>query len=219
MAVPKDKVLAALNKTFQGKSVSKTYKDSLATKWAAKIENEEDIDTYVSDREDDILEASAEADRRALTAAKTAKQEAADAVAGKKQAGEIPDEVNKDVPEWMKPFMTSIQTLATEVQGLKTQKSVETLTDRFMKEERLKTVPDFMKKMAVPKTEDDFEAAVAGLSTEFTQFATQHKIESFGNDAPGGNGNPAPPAAQKVDPAIVAFAARKVEEVKSTQKT
>jgi len=72
MAVEKGLVLTAIEAKFKGKSLSKTFKENLATKWAAKIDNDTDIDDYVSDREEIILEAEREANSRVTEAVKKA---------------------------------------------------------------------------------------------------------------------------------------------------
>ena len=63
MSVEKGKVLAAIETRFKGKSISKTYKENLAARWAAKIESETEIDDYINERADDVIEASKEADK------------------------------------------------------------------------------------------------------------------------------------------------------------
>jgi len=184
--VPKDKVLAVLNAKLQGKSVTKTYKERLAEKWAAKIENEEDIETYVSDREDDILEAAADGDRRAQSATKTAKQEAADMLTGK-SGDENPKEITPDpnMPEYMKAFMAKVDNLAEKVTGFEQKQSSQSLSEKFAKDERLKDVNPIFYKGRIPTSEEQFEAAVTEVATDWAAIAGTANFAQFGKDVPG----------------------------------
>ncbi len=217
MAVEKGKVLTAIDAKFKGKSLSKNFKDSLATKWAAKIETDEDIDAYIEDREDVILEASTEADRRATQAAKKAKEEAAAAVTGKKDDNEDEEPIDDPtMPAWAKAMMNQNKALAEEISSFKQSRQAETLADRFHKDPRLKDVPEFVRKRAIPTKEEDFESAVTELHTEYSKFATDNKLQAFGGDTPpsGGNkGGSGGASAGKVDPDIVSFGKKQNEAV------
>jgi len=227
MAVEKGKVLAAIEAKFKGKSLTKNFKENLATKWADKIENDEGIDAYIEDREDTILEASNEADRRATQAAQRARQEAADAAAGKKPGEEDKSKtptVPEDAPEWAKALVNQMtqqnQKLQEEISAFKTARQTESLADRFKKDERLKGIPEFALKGYIPTKEEDFETAVTSLATEYGEFAKTNKLGSFGKDAP-----PAPPAGgggkqdEKPDPAVEAFAKSQNDKFINSQKS
>lgn len=188
MAVDKGKVLAALEIKFKGKSLTKNFKDKIAEKWAAKIETDEEIDAYIEDREDVILEASTEADRRATQAATKARQEAADAAAGKKPETETKapptDDLPADTPEWAKAIILEAKAARAEVAELKAARQTETIADRFKKDERLKGIPEFMLKGRIPQKEDDLETAITELVADFKPYAEQNKLAAFGGDAP-----------------------------------
>lgn len=202
MAVEKDKVLAAIELRFKGKSLTKTYKESLATKWAAKIDNETDIDNYINDREEDILEAASEADRRATEAVNKAKHEAPKTT----EPNPVPD----DAPAWFKAYTEqqgkTIEELKGQLSGFQQQQTQKTIEQRFKADERLKGVPEFLFKGRIPKTEDELESAITELATDWQG----HSKTQFGNDNPGyipGSGK----GADKVDSDIASFAKKQNE--------
>src|SRR5690606_36624637 len=143
-AVEKGLVLTAIEAKLKGKSLSKNFKDNLATKWAEKIEDEDRIEAYIADREDLLLEASSEADRRAVAAAKKAKEDAERAKATTvEDDGDI--ELPSDTPDWAKALTKQNQTLAQKVQSFESQQKSQTIQERFCKDERvsaLKGLPD-----------------------------------------------------------------------------
>lgn len=190
MAVEKGKVKAALDAKFKGKSVSKELKDSLAARWADKIEDEAGIDAYINEREDDILDAAKEADRRATAAAEKAKKEAADAVTGGKKDEPATDPIPDGAPDWFKAWMSKDaeekKALADKLSAFEQQKSAESIADRFKKDERLKDVPELFYKGRIPKTDEEFEAVVTEVADDYKAFADTHKLSKLGKDTPPG---------------------------------
>jgi hypothetical protein len=186
MAVDKGLVLVAINKKFEGKSLSKTFKENLATKWAVKIDNETDIDAYVDDREDVVLEASTEADRRATDAVKKITLPKVE----KKE--DKADEIVIDETEGMTAFenmmLQKFGALETKITGFETQQTQKTLTERFKSHPELKGIPEFMFKGRIPSTEEEFDNAVSELKTDYSGFATENKLASLGNDVPNNFG-------------------------------
>lgn len=196
MAVEKAKVKAALDAKFKGKSVSKEMKESYAARWAQKIETDDDIQTYVDDREDDILDAAKEADRRATAAEKVGREKAAQAASGNPEGNkdeptttELPD----DTPGWAKALLKQNEALSQEVAGLKAARTAETLTERFKKDERLKGIPEIMFKGRIPTKDEDYETAVEDLAADYKTFAETHKLTpagaGLGKDNPPGGGS------------------------------
>lgn len=188
--------MAAIELRFKGKSLTKTFKEQLAEKWAEKIESEDGIDTFINDREDVILAASHEGDRRATAASAKAKQDAAEAINGKQQdQTQQQDQATPEgMPEWMKPFMTQFQDLAKTVNGMQQARTAETLQQRFEKDERLKGIPAPLLHGRYPTKEEDFEAAVAATQEALKPFVDKLATVDFGKDTPGsfGGGVPAP---------------------------
>ena len=191
MAVEEGLVLVAINKKFEGKSLSKTFKENLAKKWAVKIDNETDIDAYVDDREDVVLEASTEADRRATEAVKKITPPKVE----KKEGETIIEEkveLPSDTPEWAKALIKQNETLTAKINGFETQQTQKTLTERFKSHPELKGIPEFMFKGRIPSTEEEFDNAVSELKTDYSGFATENKLASLGTDVPtnfGGSKN------------------------------
>lgn len=178
-------VLTAIIKKFEGKSLTKTFKENLAKKWAAKIDNETEIDAYIEDREDVILEASTEADRRATDAVKKLTPPNKE---GETKKSEEKVELPSDMPEWAKTLLEQNKTLVEKVNGFETQQTQKTLTERFKSHPELKGIPEFMFKGRIPTTEDEIETAVSELKTDYTAFATENKISILGNDVPNTGG-------------------------------
>lgn len=178
--VEKGKLLIAINKKFEGKSLSKTFKENLAEKWAVKIDNETDIDAYIDDREDVILEASTEADRRATDAVKKLTPSKIE----NKTEIKVEEVIIDDAPEWAKALIAQNKTLEAKINGFETQQTQKTLTERFKSHAELKGIPEFMFKGRIPSTEDELETAVAELKTDYSAFATENKLSILGNDVP-----------------------------------
>ncbi len=179
--VEKGKVLAAIETKLKGKSLSKNFKDNLATKWAEKIETDEEIDEYVENREDVLFEASAEADRRAVAAAKKAKE-----TPEKKEEQEEP-EIDNEAPAWAKALIKQNQTLASRLESFESQQKHQTISERFKKDERissLKGVQEHMFKGRIPQTEEEYEAAVEEFISDWKPFLEKVVLEEQGGDTP-----------------------------------
>ncbi|GIZ08370.1 hypothetical protein [Flavobacterium sp. UMI-01] len=204
MAVEKGLVLTAIETKFKGKSLSKTLKDNLATKWAAKIETDADIDEYINDREDIVLEASAEADRRVTEAVKIANEKNKEG----KDLSKKDDTVilDNDAPEWAKALLKQNQDLSEKLEVFQTQNQQKTLEERFKSNPDLKGIPEFMFKGRIPKTEEEFDTAVQELKTDYTTFAEANKLSNLGLDIPGGGNQKPNPIKNEVPAEVKAFA-------------
>lgn len=171
MAVEEKKVLDAIELKFKGKSVTKDFKKNLAKSWAAKIDNDADIDAYINDREDVVLEASAEGDRRA-TAATKKPAEGTTTKAAEKATVEIDDEELKDAPAWAKALIAANKTLTDKVSDFESRQSQQTIATRFQNDERLKGIDAKLLKGRYPKTDEEFEAAVEEAAEDLKDFKT-----------------------------------------------
>lgn len=212
MAVEVGKVLTAIETKFKGKSITKQFKTNLATKWAAKIDNDTDIDGYVDDREDVVLEAVREADQRVTDALKKATPPKDD----KKPEEEKEIVIDADAPAWAKALAEQNKTLSEQLKGFQTQQTQQTLTQRFKGDERLKGVPDFILNRSIPKSEEEFESTITDLVTEYSTFAQANKIENLGADIPpGAGGGNTKQNDGKVDADLVKFATTLNETAKS----
>lgn len=189
-------VLKAIDAKLKGKSLSKNFKENLATKWAEKIENDEDIDAYVDDRAEILLEASSEADRRAVAAAKKAKEDAGKSTTETKEAEKV--EFDDDAPEWAKALIKQNQTLASKIETFESQQKSQTIAERFKKDERiseLKGLPDHAFNGRIPKTEEEYEQAVESFTNDWKPFLEKHKLGEQGGDQPA-SGKGATPAGE-----------------------
>lgn len=173
MAVEKGLVLAAIEAKLKGKSLSKNFKENLAAKWAERIETDEDVDSFIDDREDVLLEASSEADRRAQEAVKKVKVEKV-------------EEVKVDDNNPNKELLSAIQALTAKVDGFENAQKTKSLEERFRADERLKGVPEFLIKRSIPKSDEEFDSVADELAQEYKSFAEKNKLSSYGNDTPAG---------------------------------
>lgn len=181
MAVEKGLVLAAIELKLKGKSLSKNFKENIATKWAEKIETEDDIDNYIEDREDILLEASSEADRRAVAAAKKAKESKVET-----PGEEDEKKRDEDVPAWAKA-------LTEKITALETQQKSKTLNERFRSDDRIKSlkgVQEHMFKGRIPKSEDEYDAAVDEFVNDWKPYLEKTVLQGQGDDTPGGGTPP-----------------------------
>lgn len=191
MAVEKTKVLEVLSTKFKGKSLSKTFLDKLATRYATKIETDADVDDYINDREDDIIDAGTEADRRVSAALKKPKE---GDKSEKKEPTEIDEDELKDAPAYVKALMTQIKGMNDEIKGFKAKEAQQTISKRFESDERLKGIPAKLLKGWYPTTEEEFEDAVTQAAEELKEFvavegATGSGKTFGGTDRPGFSGN------------------------------
>ncbi|TXK52382.1 hypothetical protein FVR03_01310 [Pontibacter qinzhouensis] len=189
------KVLAAIEARLKGKSLSKNFKENIATKWAEKIDTDENIDAYIEDREDILIEASSEADRRATEAATKAKGDTT------KKDPDTPPTVpapeppkTDDTPAWAKALMQEVQTL-------KAEKQAQTVQQKVLSDERLKTVPkSYLKGRPLPTSEDEVDSWIEATTTDYKEFAQEMKLQNFGNDTPpSGSGSPTGKVASKAE--------------------
>jgi FMN-dependent NADH-azoreductase len=193
MAVEKAKVLVVLSTKFKGKSLSKTYLDKLATRYAAKIETDADVDDYINEREDDIIDAGVEADRRVSAALKKPKE--GDKAKTETVENSIDEDDLKDAPAYVKAMMKKMDGMNQTIEAFKAKEVESTLQSRFESHENLKGIPKKLLKGWYPKTEEEFENAVEAASAELKEFAQAEgdngagsKRNGFGTDRPGFSG-------------------------------
>jgi len=180
MPVAKDKVLPILESILKGKSASKTFKDGIATKWAEKIEKEEDIESYINDRSDLLLEAVSEADRRATDATKKAKEDAAKLLNPEQDKEPTPTD-DPSMPAWAKTLIDQNKTLTDRLAGIESKSQQQTIAERFKKEVG-EGVPEKLLNRFMPTSDQDFETSVSDLKSLLPEL----KVSGFGNDKPAG---------------------------------
>lgn len=180
MAVDKLVVLKAIEDKFKGKSLTKNFKENLATKWAEKIEDESGIDAYIEDREDVILEANSEADRRAIAAAKKAKEEKVNPEIPPKEEEVDPNDTNA----LLKQLLAKQTALDEKIANFEAGNKAKSIKEKFESDPRVKDIPDFIRNGYIPTSEDDFEDKVTSLADSYKGFAEKHKLQDLGNDTP-----------------------------------
>lgn len=176
-------VLKAIEAKLKGKSLSKNFKENLASKWAEKIENDEDIDVYVDDREDILLEASSEADRRAVAAAKKAAEKKADEG---KDDDDVTD-IGDDAPPWAKALIKQNQSLSSKIEAFELKQKSQSITERFKNDERIKQLtglPDHAFTGRIPQSEDEYEQAVEAFTADWQPILEKIKLGGQGGDEP-----------------------------------
>lgn len=187
MAVEKGLILTAINKKFGDKSVSKIFKENVATIWAGKIVDESEIDSFIEENSYVILQASTESDTRVTEAVKKLTPSQTQKTEGETKT-EPKDDFPADTPEWAKAIINQNKTLEAKINGFETQQTQKTLTERFENHPELKGIPKFMFKGRIPTKEEDFDAYVQEMKTDYTTFETENKLSLLGKDVPNNFG-------------------------------
>lgn len=122
-------------------------------------------------------------------------------------------ELPEDTPAWAKALLEQNHKLAEKVNGFEQQQTQKTVAERFTSDERVKNIPAFIRDKYIPSDASQIDQAIESLTTAFTGFAEEHKLNTLGKDNPGGAGGNPPTGAGKVDPDLVAFATKQSESV------
>lgn len=191
--VDKGLVLKAIELKFKGKSLTKNFKENIATKWAEKIEDDASIDSYIEDREDVIIEANAEADRRAIQASKKAKEE---------EVPEKKEEVGttSDMPAWAKALVDSNKNLTDKLAGFENANKAKSIEERFLAHESIKGInlPNSVKTKYTPSSEEDFDTAIESFQTDFKPLVEANVLSAYKNDTPASGDRANPTEAKKI---------------------
>lgn len=220
MPVEKGKVKAALDAKYKGTSLTKELKEGYADAFAATIEDDESIEAFLNTQDALIRLNMKDADRRSQAAAAKARQEAADAAAGKKPEDVKPEDVEDPTePAWAKALRKQNEELHSRLEGFQRQQSTQTISEQIKQDERTKAIPAaFYKGRALP-TAETYEAFVEELKADYTTFATENNLQGFGAAAPpAGNGfTAAAGQTGKVDADLMAFAKQKQDAALQTK--
>lgn len=196
MAIEKGKVQARLLVKYKGKSLTKNFIEKLADKYAAKIETDDDatIDSFIEERDEVIQEAISETDRRVTEAVNKAKKPGEQQQQQQQEPKPEEVELPADTPEWAKGLLKGLEAVNKKVDGFQTERTHQSLAERFQKDERLKGIDPKLLKGRLPKTEEEFEAAVEEAAEDLKDFAKpegeqsqqqQQSQQRFGRDKPG----------------------------------
>lgn len=205
MAVEKSKVIARLKALFPKANLSQKRLDAIADKLAKKPADDADetaIDAVINDFNDvmSIEEIAKEDDRvRTLEAEKKKAEEVAKKKAGKseEEEGEEVIEVDKDAPEWAKALIAQNKKLTSELEAIKSGKTLETKQQTaaklFESSEVLKKLKpehkeNWLKRIDL-NSEIPFEEQISALETEYTDLV-QVTADNGLYPGPAGGGNP-----------------------------
>jgi len=213
MAVEKSKVIARLKALFPKANLSQKRLDALADKLASKPADDADdaaIDVVINDFNSvlSIEDIAREDDRvRTLEAEKKKAEEAAKAAgASKKEEEEEVIEVDNDAPAWAKALLKQNEKLTSDLEALKTGKSIETkkatASELFAKSEILKRIPESIRPNWINRidvnSETPFEEQIQALEGEYSELV---QVSADNNQyAPAAGGGS---AEIKVDASIV----------------
>lgn len=85
----------------------------------------------------------------------------------------------------IKIMMATLTNLSAEIKGLKEEKTKETVVSKFANDERVKNIPDFIRKGYTPSSDEDYEVKVNELVEAYKPFAEKNKLAGFdGSDNP-----------------------------------
>lgn len=191
MAVEKGKVKAALDAKYKGTSLTKELKEGYAEVYADLIENEEGIEAFLNTQDAMIRLNMKDADRRSQAAAAKARQDAADAAAGKTEPDVTPEpQPDPNMPEWAKALIEQNKAMQTQIAGFQAAQQTKSISERFNSDERVKNIPEFIRAGYMPANQDEYESKVEALATGYAAFAEQNKLASIGGDTPPAGGKP-----------------------------
>lgn len=183
MAVEQKRIKERLKALFPKVNLSTKRLDAIAAKLSQKPEDEADddaVDAVINDYNENGA-VSFEDLARYDDKVRTLEIKAAKAKPAKVEPDEDEPEPSADP---LKALLGEFKSLKEEITSLKNEKAQNSLSDRFKSDERLKGVPEFLIKRAVPKTEDEFDAAVEELVNDYKPFAEKNKLSAFGKDVP-----------------------------------
>jgi hypothetical protein len=184
----KENILAFLKSKLPG--VSESFLSGVADTFSKTVKEEKDIETVFTDRIIETLKVSAselqkEGDRRATTAADTALKNFREKHAlnedgtpikkvGRPKKDVDPDNSDDDekIPKWAEKFLADQTELKQKVEAQTQEKTLTALSERVMKHEKLKDIPQsYLKgRNLVPKSEADIDQLVATIETDFNGF-------------------------------------------------
>lgn len=179
MAVEVSRVKARLKAKFPKANLSKERIDAIAAKLAKKPEDDADddaIDEILQDFNDNsamTFEEIAKNDDRLRTLEASKKPEKTEKI-------ETVDDDNDDTPAWAKK-------LVQRMDSFETSQKQGSLSTRFNNDDRLKSIPEFMKKGFIPSSEEEYEEKVTELASNYEKFAEQHKLDTLPKDKPVGS--------------------------------
>lgn len=182
MAVTPEKIIGRVRALYPNANLSTNRLTTIAGRLSKKPKDDatdDEIDEVVKDFNDYgamTFEEIAKADDkvRTLEASKDSKKEDVKKV----------DDPNPETDP-MKIMMASLTALASEIKGLKEEKTKESVTTKFANDERVKNIPAIIRKGFLPTSDEDYESNVEALVAEYAPYAEKLKLAGFtGEDNP-----------------------------------
>lgn len=177
MAVEQNRVELRYKAGFGSIGLPKTRLDIMMAKLAGKIKDDatdEEIDQEIKDLNEmyPFTEIKKHEDRLLNEKNNPNKK-----VEEKKEEAKV----DPDEPAWFKAYREANDAKFVAMEQAKTK---ETIGSKFANDERVKNIPEFMRRGFVPTSNDDFESNVEALLAEYKPFAEKHKLQDMGNDNP-----------------------------------
>lgn len=177
MAVPAEKIKARLKALYPKANLSKARLDAFADKLAAKPADDatdEQVDEVINDYNEIInFEEVAKQDDKV----RTLEARKSSTTPPKKEQEEEVIKPDDDAPSWAKALLQ-------KVESLESNQKAKTISEKFNSDERVKSIPEFIRKGYIPKSDDDFEEKITELTEAYKPFAEKHKIQSIAKDTP-----------------------------------
>lgn len=162
--------------------LSKERLDALAGRLTVTDEStDEELDTELKTRNDngsETFEEQAARDDKFSTELDKAKKSAKPTTTTTTTTPPKEEESGEGKDKTLEDKIAALEKRLEEKDKESARQSLET---KFKNDERLKGIPAFVVKGAIPQSEDDYEDAVTTLAKEYKEFADQNKLESYSN--------------------------------------
>lgn len=209
MSIEKSKMIARIKAKYPNTNLSNARMDEIAARLIKKLDADADeaaIDKVIDDANDyNPFSEIAKNDDRIRDLEQKAKPKPDPNDPPKPDS--VPDDISPSMKAYLDKQNEIIEKLNGKLEGFEKRQQAQTLIDRFNSDERIKDVPDIMRRGFVPNSEDDYETNITGLLEGFTKYNESYKVEKLGGDTPSGNkggeGQVKEASAEKVD-AVVA---------------
>ncbi len=175
----KDKIIAAIKAKFPDVNLSAKRLDAIADKLTPKVTDENEIDAQIDVYNDynPISEIAKTDDTvrdlkgKLKTAPKAPDTQSSSTTTTTET---VPDEA----PAWAKALIESNQQLSQKLASMEKEKQVSTMQQKLSAHEKLKGIsPVFFKGRALPEKEEDLEAFVDGIKTDYDSFKQESNNE------------------------------------------
>jgi hypothetical protein len=219
----KDKIIANFKAKFPAVTLSTKRMDEISDRLSKKITNEDEIDAKLDEMNELLpfadIQKSDDKIRDLNSKLKTAT--ATKDTDPTTQSGSTTTQGGKDTPDdtpaWAKRLIESNQQLSQKLAALEKEKTLSNMQSKLATHEKLKGIsPVFYKGRALPEKEEDLEAFVDGIKTDFDAFKQEsnNDVLTNGTKPAGGTSN----QTGKVSPMFAEVMAAKKAEAAQQNK-